>query len=252
MPTTVEDDLLQFRDLLRVEAEDVGLPHPLLRGVKDLIGCDLLSFNRMDSTTRTHAFQQEDDGDSITLIPEDIGGPDDPFWWHYWTSSCSYPDRSGDLTSVTMASDFHPDLELRAQPMYSECFAGDHLVHEMMMVLPDGGPGRSLRLILFRGPGSDFTERDRFYLQLLRPHFADAFARSEAHRTADLLTPRQVDILGYVRLGMTNRQIGRRLDIAEGTVRTHMRDVFERLDVTSRTAAVHRAAHLLKTPATPL
>jgi len=41
--------------------------------------------------------------------------------------------------------------------------------------------------------------------------------------------------------GCTNTQIARRLGISEGTVRTHLENIYERLGVSSRTAAVIRA-----------
>jgi DNA-binding NarL/FixJ family response regulator len=41
--------------------------------------------------------------------------------------------------------------------------------------------------------------------------------------------------------GHTNTQISRRLGISEGTVRTHLENIYERLGVSSRTAAVIRA-----------
>jgi DNA-binding NarL/FixJ family response regulator len=41
--------------------------------------------------------------------------------------------------------------------------------------------------------------------------------------------------------GHTNAQIARRLGISEGTVRTHLEDIYGRLNVSNRTAAVLRA-----------
>ena len=38
--------------------------------------------------------------------------------------------------------------------------------------------------------------------------------------------------------GHTKTQIARRLGISEGTVRTHLENIYERLQVSSRTAAV--------------
>jgi DNA-binding NarL/FixJ family response regulator len=44
-----------------------------------------------------------------------------------------------------------------------------------------------------------------------------------------------------VAAGHTNAQIARRLGVTEGTVRTHLENIYERLQVSSRTAAVTRA-----------
>ena len=55
------------------------------------------------------------------------------------------------------------------------------------------------------------------------------------------LTPRQTDLLHLVGAGYTNTQIARHLGISEGTVRTHLENIYERLHVSSRTAAVTRA-----------
>jgi hypothetical protein len=48
-----------------------------------------------------------------------------------------------------------------------------------MLTLPAGPgpviePGRTMRLFFFRGPGPDFSERDRALLTLLRPHLHQA------------------------------------------------------------------------------
>jgi DNA-binding CsgD family transcriptional regulator len=55
------------------------------------------------------------------------------------------------------------------------------------------------------------------------------------------LTPRQHDLLRLLAAGHTNSQIARRLGISEGTVRTHLENIYHRLGVPSRTGAVTRA-----------
>jgi DNA-binding NarL/FixJ family response regulator len=47
--------------------------------------------------------------------------------------------------------------------------------------------------------------------------------------------------LRLVAAGHTNRQIARPLGISEGTVRKHLENIYARLQVSSRTAAVTRA-----------
>jgi DNA-binding NarL/FixJ family response regulator len=107
---------------------------------------------------------------------------------------------------------------------------------------PGHGPGRTMRLFFFRGPGRDFSERDRALLTLLRPHLHQAHLDAERRRhPVPRLTPRQWELLRLVAAGFTNAQIADQLGVAEGTVRIHLGNVYERLHVSSRTAAVTRA-----------
>ncbi|MFD0901851.1 response regulator [Actinomadura sediminis] len=52
------------------------------------------------------------------------------------------------------------------------------------------------------------------------------------------LTAREVDVLNAVADGLSNAEIGRRLVIAEATVKTHLLRIFAKLDVADRTHAV--------------
>ena len=52
------------------------------------------------------------------------------------------------------------------------------------------------------------------------------------------LTAREVDVLNAVADGLSNADIGRRLVIAEATVKTHLLRIFAKLDVSDRTHAV--------------
>jgi len=79
-------------------------------------------------------------------------------------------------------------------------------------------------------------------LTLLRPHLYQAYLDAERRRhPVPRLTPRQTDLLHLVAAGHTNTQIARRLGISEATVRTHLENIYGRLQVSSRTAAVTRA-----------
>ncbi|MFD7611160.1 response regulator [Streptomyces sp. NPDC059828] len=55
------------------------------------------------------------------------------------------------------------------------------------------------------------------------------------------LSEREAAVLRLVAEGATNAEIGRRLYVAESTVKTHMLRIFNKLDVTDRTAAVTSA-----------
>src|SRR5204863_940937 len=72
----------------------------------------------------------------------------------------------------------------------------------------------------------------------LAPKAAQAVleARAQSRPAADL-TARERDVLELVADGLANKQIARRLGIAEKTVKTHLTNVFQRIGVTDRTQA---------------
>ena len=55
------------------------------------------------------------------------------------------------------------------------------------------------------------------------------------------LTARQCELLRLVAAGHNNVEIARLLVLSENTVRKHLENIYERLGVSSRTAAVARA-----------
>jgi DNA-binding NarL/FixJ family response regulator len=61
-------------------------------------------------------------------------------------------------------------------------------------------------------------------------------ARSDSVTPADL-TQREREVLGWVRAGLGNKQIARRLGISERTVKAHLTSVFQRIGVSDRTQA---------------
>lgn len=240
--TTVSD--ADLHTMLRIvnapdDVDDPGpLPQSVLAALSQLLGTDSISFQRLEVDRRTTSFDQEY-GDLVEL--DDPAVADHLFWSNYWKSPfCSYPDRTGDLASVTRLSDFSAMTDLRRDEMWSEYLRPFGVYREMMLCLPSP-PLRTVRLLLCRGPGPDFTERDCGLLALLRPHLDARFREWQRRRQPEALTPRQRELLALVAAGRTNGQIARHLRIAEGTVRTHLENIFQRLQVTSRAAAVVRA-----------
>lgn len=58
------------------------------------------------------------------------------------------------------------------------------------------------------------------------------------------ITAREMEILRLISRGFTNLQIGAELNIAEGTVKTHVSHIFGKLEANDRTEAVVRAAQI--------
>jgi len=52
------------------------------------------------------------------------------------------------------------------------------------------------------------------------------------------LTPRELKVLQHIAEGYSNKEIARRLDITEGTAKTHVKSILTKLDAISRTEAV--------------
>jgi DNA-binding CsgD family transcriptional regulator len=148
---------------------------------------------------------------------------------------------------VVKIADFYSARQWRSTGIYADVFRPQRIQHILELSLPEPpgpsrGPGRTVRLLLFRFCGPDFSERDRALLTLIRPHVYQAYLDAERRRAQGPgLTPRQTGLLRLVADGHTNAQIARRLGLSEGTVRTHLEHIYERLQVSSRTAAVLRA-----------
>lgn len=60
----------------------------------------------------------------------------------------------------------------------------------------------------------------------------------------DRLTERETDVLQLISIGLSNKEIARRLNIGEGTVKTHVSSVLNKLGLQSRTQAALHAVRL--------
>ena len=61
----------------------------------------------------------------------------------------------------------------------------------------------------------------------------------DASRLAELgITPRELEILGLIASGLSNREIGEKLFVSENTVKTHASRLFDKLGARRRTQAV--------------
>lgn len=236
-----EPTLRAIRDLLNADGPGHALPEDFIQRLCDFLGADGIGFNHLDSTMRTQYFSQGYAVDVGRWLIKGMPFPEEAedWWAHYWTSICSFPERSGTYHHVQINTDFLTARERKAHPLTAEDRP------EMMLVLPNGG-GRTLRLLVTRDDPPGFTDDDRFLLLLLMPHIERMYRTRERQRiaTSAPLTPRQGQIVEQLRLGSTNAQIARRLHISEGTVRSHLEHVYARLGVTNRVAAVIRADDL--------
>jgi DNA-binding CsgD family transcriptional regulator len=246
MPATAsETDLHTLAEMVSRDRDDLepdGLPPSLLLDLMGQISCDALAFTGFDTTRETAWFGQNFPAGIWPDSAATWAPLSEAHWQHYWAcASCSYPDRTADFGSVTKISDFYSARQWHSTGMQADYYRPLGYEHDLSLALPVQ-PGRTVRLFLFRGPGPDFSDHDRALLTLLRPHLQQAYRDAERRRAGTpALTPRHWELLRLVAAGHTNAQVARRLGLSEGTVRKHLENIYSRLQVSSRTAAVTRA-----------
>ena len=247
------DELVTLAELVSRDRPDIpaqGVPVSLLADVMRQVGCHWLIVAGYDPGHEETWFRQGILGDGWperpvrTLLDDMLGLV---HWAPQWgCPACRYPGRD-EPREVTAVSDYFPAWRWHETAAYREVYRPLGLEHQISLSLAStpgasAQPQRELRMFLFRCPGPDFSERDRAVLRLLGPHLRQAYQDAELRRRVrPELTARQWDLLRLVAAGHTNIQIGRRLGISEGTVRKHLENIYGRLGVSSRTAAVTRA-----------
>jgi DNA-binding CsgD family transcriptional regulator len=219
----------------RPDLPEAGLPWSLISDLTELIPSDCVVFCGFAHKPHTATwFLQQTSAD----------GADDEAYWQYHQDCppVCYPERGGDLRQVIRYSDFYSARQWHNSGIYRDYFRVAGVEHALVLFFPVPGwssRDATLRLAFFRASGPDFSERERGLLALLRPHLHEAYLDAELRRyRAPQLTPRQWDLLRLIAAGHTNGQIARRLDVSEGTVRKHLENLYAKLQVTSRTAAI--------------
>jgi DNA-binding CsgD family transcriptional regulator len=74
--------------------------------------------------------------------------------------------------------------------------------------------------------------------------YAGDRATQPSGRVSDSLTPRERDVLAMISQGLSNKRIARALELSPETVKSHVKHIFLKLEVSTRTEAVFRALSL--------
>ena len=83
---------------------------------------------------------------------------------------------------------------------------------------------------------------------LLHPSIAaklmHEYAEDESRGKKDVLTPRELEVLRHLARGMSNKEIAKSLVLSEKTVKTHVSNILQKLDLADRTqAALYAVRH---------
>lgn len=195
---------------------------------------DWVGFSDLDWEQRRLAFAVERPGDELEVD----AGMERLFWGEF---ADTHPIRQAALRGYVGAlkiSDFAGRRELRRTRFYNEWMRVNECEHALDLSLRST-PNCTLTFHFDRAAGRDFTERDRLVLDLLEPHLARLFENGR-RAVGRVLTPREREVLSLVARGLTNAQVAEQLWLAPSTVRKHLENVYAKLGVSTRTAAVAR------------
>lgn len=178
---------------------------------------------------------------------EDRPELEEAFWDTAPCPTSNHRYRTGDMRAIRI-SDLLTRRAYHALPIYQQYFL-PHGVEDGLEVPLPRPPDRDRFLMLWRPSGDvDFSPRDRDVLEVLRPHLTRMLELAELReRVVDrrpppegTLTPREQEILDLVAGGKTNAEIAATLWVAPSTVKKHLENVYEKLGVSGRTAAIGR------------
>jgi DNA-binding CsgD family transcriptional regulator len=235
-------------DLLAVTAsDDVAGPDLVLAAARMLAvaaDAESVSVFELEPRTRTYVSLGE------VLLGDDVGAEDDgidELFWDAWDDSpCSWTERTSPwygrypAEAVLDPERLYPTWRsYAATPMMLGHGRYVGLGHEVVIPL-QSSPGRTRRVLVNR-PAADspFTDDELMMLRLLQPHLDSMVRRAVAGVPArDLLSPRELEILSYVRGGRSTKDIAATLWVQQSTVRKHLENIYAKLEVHGRTEAV--------------
>jgi DNA-binding CsgD family transcriptional regulator len=143
-------------------------------------------------------------------------------------------------------SDFLSDRRFRSLGLYSEFFRTFGFKYQIALVIRHAG--KQMIGVAANRALSDFTERERTCLSAIRSHVVQNYrhglcverVRAESCRGVRpvcALTQREAEVLHWVAVGKSNDDVARIIGISSATVKKHLEHIYDKLNVTNRTAA---------------
>ena len=237
-----DSDLHRAVVLLRDAAEDptgVYVPQALLDGLGELVPGMYTSWSELDYLAHKDLAFQASTGSG------DLGDDPASFWEMYGDfAPCQYLYGGHAVRNdVVTWSDFSPDHVFFASRVYKEAFEPYGEKYVVYTPLPTA-PGRT-RVVIMARDDRDFTTSERDLLTLLQPHLLQAYRQHQRRRAGvPPLTTRQWDILRCLAAGQPTAEIAQTLFVTQATVRKHLENIYGRLGVTSRGAALARTCDI--------
>jgi DNA-binding CsgD family transcriptional regulator len=226
--------VLEFVELAWARAGEQAFPLETLEALARVIPCDSVGYSDLDRLNRR----------TIEYVGTGDAGDDALFWDIVGEHPlCRHQQAYADF-SATRLSDVISRRQLVGTRVYADWFRPDGVVAEMEVGIVRSR-ARTRNFVLSRTQG-DFSARDVAVLALIAPHLARIHETTQLRHVANLvepgnigrLTTREAEVIELVAAGLTNAAIAERLWISPGTVKKHLDNVYAKLGVANRTAAV--------------
>jgi LuxR family maltose regulon positive regulatory protein len=136
-------------------------------------------------------------------------------------------NQRGDEATARAAIDAALELGAKEGYLWSYLNEGPSIVPLLRMAARENGPQRDYAMRLLELSGESLPQP--------LPPVLEAPA---------IISRRERDVLRLVAEGLSNKGIGDALFVSEETVKTHLRRIFDKLEVSSRTQAIRKAQQL--------
>lgn len=262
---------------------DTGPMRAVLAPIRTVSGVDgfahaaAVSFGQVFGAAKAvYVERQANTAAGSPLSPDDVHFIHWPAWCqpHYcrhvrhhdpirrWLASA---DAQGD-GSVAVLSDLVPTRRLLQAAYYTDMMRPGDARYVMTLIVRDQGAVVGALSLVRDARAEDFTAQERALAQTLAPvlELAHAVAIERSGRAmppprqAGLaagalasLTPRERQVMQLVVQGHPNKTIARLLDASPWTVKNHLRAIFDKAQVTNRTALCALAMNAARPPSLP-
>lgn len=233
------DDIYNDEDLRSLRA---GFLHSL----RKLVKCQLLDFNlgmitldgvpKLVDPVTISDFPKSVEEEFMSLYDSTFYKMDYVSWIFQDSESIVYKESDLVSSQVRKRSPFYNDYLLK---FGVTTIAGISIAHNNTFL---GA------VALYRNESQpDFDDKDLYILELLTPHLERRLDKETTifqnkHKNDSVflkyhygITHREIEIMGYLLYGYSNEDISGELEISVNTVKTHIKSIFSKIGVNSRT-----------------
>jgi DNA-binding NarL/FixJ family response regulator len=149
----------------------------------------------------------------------------------------SMPGLSGLEVLKSMSSEAHACRAIILTASISDAKLLDAVATGVSgVLLKDAAPDLLVECIRDIAAGGRWIPEEFLNSAVARETARRAAAAGAAAGPADSLTPREREVMILVADGLSNKEVGRKLNLSDGTVKIHLHNIYQKVGVANRTA----------------